>query len=100
MVNAKALIEGLADEKVRWSESNEIYKEQIHKLAGDVVVAAGFLSYAGPFNHEFRSMVQSSMKKELITRSIPFSSVGGNMINDDLKRYFIKYSSFTEYEFN
>lgn len=42
-------------------------------LIGDVVMLTGFLSYAGPFNQEFRTKLLSNWKKELSDRKVPFS---------------------------
>ena len=45
----------------------------MHRLVGDVLLASGFLSYSGPFNQEFRSILLDNWKKEMKLRKIPFS---------------------------
>lgn len=45
------------------------------RLVGDVLLATGFLSYSGPFNQEFRNLLQESWKKEMRKAKIPFSEV-------------------------
>ncbi|KAL3320549.1 Dynein heavy chain 8, axonemal [Cichlidogyrus casuarinus] len=73
MSNASALINGLSGEKTRWTEASLTFKQQINLLVGDVVLATAFLSYNGPFNQEFRSLLSSQWRKELVQRNIPFS---------------------------
>ena len=70
-----ALIDGLAGERVRWTEASKTFESQINRLVGDVLLACGFLSYSGPFNQDFRSLIMKGWKKELITNKIPFSDV-------------------------
>ena len=43
------------------------------RLIGDVVMLTGFLSYAGPFNQEFRTKLLSNWKKELADRKVRYS---------------------------
>ncbi|XP_068603948.1 LOW QUALITY PROTEIN: dynein axonemal heavy chain 5 [Brachionichthys hirsutus] len=73
MSNATALIDGLGGEKVRWTDSSAGFQTQIKHLVGDVLLSAGFLSYAGPFNQEYRSLLLQQWKKEMEDKGIPFS---------------------------
>ena len=43
------LINGLSDEKVRWQETVENLENMLDNISGDVLVAAGFVAYLGPF---------------------------------------------------
>ena len=70
-----ALIDGLSGEKIRWTEASKTFESQIMRLVGDVLLACGFLSYTGPFNQDFRTLIMKGWKKELITNKIPFSDV-------------------------
>ncbi|KAM8731517.1 dynein axonemal heavy chain 5 [Acanthopagrus schlegelii] len=74
MANATALIDGLGGEKVRWTDSSAGFQTQIKHLVGDVLLSAGFLSYAGPFNQEYRSLLLQQWKREMEEKVIPFSS--------------------------
>lgn len=71
---AAALIEGLADEKIRWTDQLSQFKAETDRLVGDVIFLTGFLSYTGPFNQEFRSKFQSDWMAELNRKKIPVST--------------------------
>jgi dynein heavy chain len=45
---------GLAGERIRWETSMRSYEDSVSALPGDTLLAAAFLSYAGPFPSEFR----------------------------------------------
>ncbi|XP_068593236.1 dynein axonemal heavy chain 5 [Cebidichthys violaceus] len=73
MSNATALIDGLGGEKVRWTDSSAAFQTQIKHLVGDVLLCSGFLSYAGPFNQEYRRLLLELWKKEMEDKLLPFS---------------------------
>lgn len=45
---------GLAGERIRWEASISGYESFLAALPGDALLAAAFLSYAGPFPSEYR----------------------------------------------
>lgn len=45
---------GLAGERTRWESSIGGYEKFLASLPGDTLLAAAFMSYAGPFPSEFR----------------------------------------------
>jgi dynein heavy chain len=55
---AEKLTGGLKDEKVRWTEDIKKLSAQLDLLAGDSLVSAGMVSYAGPFTSKFRNELE------------------------------------------
>ncbi|TGZ66460.1 hypothetical protein CRM22_005313 [Opisthorchis felineus] len=51
---ASKLVSGLAGEKLRWENTVADLSARIDLLPGDCLLAAGFLSYMGPFLSEYR----------------------------------------------
>ncbi|CAB3256562.1 unnamed protein product [Arctia plantaginis] len=70
---ATALINGLSGERIRWTEQSALFKSEIERLVGDILLLCGFLSYSGPFNQEFRSLLISNWLSDLLKRKIPVS---------------------------
>lgn len=54
MVRATKMIEGLAGEKERWTNTVADLTEAREFITGNSLVAAGMISYAGPFISQFR----------------------------------------------
>ncbi|CAF0752391.1 unnamed protein product [Didymodactylos carnosus] len=73
MHNASALIDGLSGERVRWTEASRNFEAQINRLIGDVLLATGFLSYTGPFNQEFRTILIKQWRTDMVKRKVPFT---------------------------
>ncbi|KAL0245903.1 hypothetical protein GEMRC1_007120 [Eukaryota sp. GEM-RC1] len=71
---AKKLIDGLGSERVRWAEKMKELEDSREKLVGDCLLVSAFLSYSGPFNYDFRSILMDLWIKDLTELGIPFSS--------------------------
>jgi dynein heavy chain len=72
MDQATKLIESLADNKIRWTESSKEFQSQKIRLIGDVAKAAAFVSYVGPFNAEYRDVLSTNyFEADLNARAIP-----------------------------
>jgi len=70
---ADKLTTGLADEQVRWKQSVELLAVQIERLVGDVLLAAGLVSYAGPFTGPYRDQLLASWLEACKESSVPAS---------------------------
>merc|ERR1719487_1031383 len=71
---AGQLVDGLAGEKVRWEISITNFDRQLGNLAGDVTIAAAFLSYAGPFGATYReNLVQNEWMGAVKEYELPYS---------------------------
>lgn len=57
--------------QVRWTEQSHAFKSETERLVGDVLLLTGFLSYSGPFNQEYRNLLQAIWFDNLLSRKIP-----------------------------
>jgi dynein heavy chain len=72
---ATRLVNGLADEKIRWAKAVESFDVQEIQLAGNVLLASAFVSYVGAFNMNLRNLlVQERWLPAVIERSIPMTN--------------------------
>ena len=71
---ATRLVNGLADENVRWTESVKSFDQQEAQFVGDVLVAAAFVSYIGAFNAKYRNaLVNDLWIPDMMERKIPMT---------------------------
>jgi dynein heavy chain len=69
---AERLVNGLKDEGVRWAENVEGLEDEKEKLVGNMMVAAPFIAYIGPFNSEFRTFLwENTWIPDLRGKGIP-----------------------------
>merc|ERR1719450_1628558 len=74
MTQASQLINGLAGERKRWTEDSNNFADEKMRLVGDCAVACAFVSYAGPFNQQFRSLlINKKFKADCEEKKVPVS---------------------------
>ncbi|RWS31185.1 Dynein heavy chain: cytoplasmic-like protein [Leptotrombidium deliense] len=66
------LLKSLSSEKERWEQSSETFKHQMLTIAGDVLLAAAFLAYAGYFDQLYRQNLFNSWCSHLHAAGILF----------------------------
>lgn len=54
---ARTLITSLSDEKERWGQGANKIGEDKRRLIGNCSISTAFISYCGPFNAEFRTLL-------------------------------------------
>lgn len=74
LTRAEQLVSGLSGERGRWENSIKLYEQSILYLPGDCLLAAGFLSYVGPFNSVYRQeLVAKTWLAQIKNLEIPFT---------------------------
>lgn len=71
---AERLVNGLADERVRWAENVVTFKEEKTTMVGNALVAAAFVSYIGPFLYTFRDRLwKEEWLPDMFEKKIPYT---------------------------
>ena len=71
---ANRLVDGLADEKIRWEGNVGTFKHEKLDMIGNALVSAAFVSYIGPFNSVFRKDLWANQwLVDLKERQIPIT---------------------------
>jgi dynein heavy chain len=73
LVRAEKMIGGLEGEKVRWTDTVKNLGEKISLLIGDCLIAAGMISYAGPFTASYRSELEDEWRNALKRLRLKFT---------------------------
>ncbi|CAD7963334.1 unnamed protein product [Amoebophrya sp. A120] len=73
LVRANKLIGGLGGEKARWGENVEQLTASYELLPGDSMVAAGAISYSGPFTARYRAELENTWRSCLEENEMKFS---------------------------
>jgi len=61
---AEKLLDGLGTESVRWVAASIVLEKNLKFIVGNILLAAGFIAYVGPFTSEFRGdLVQHWLAK-------------------------------------
>lgn len=66
---AEQLVGGLVTEEKRWASEAERLSDGLKNLVGNIMLAAGCISYIGPFTSDYRA--------DLITVSLCLSTAPG-----------------------
>lgn len=67
------LVSSLADEKANWIVRLAGFEEAYDNLMGDCILAAAFMSYAGPFPSDYRNTLNSNWLEKIREEKIHFS---------------------------
>jgi dynein heavy chain len=71
---ANRLVNGLADENVRWSNNVVSFKEEVITMIGDALIASAFVSYIGPFSFRFRKNLWAEIwMSDIAEKKIPIT---------------------------
>jgi len=71
---ANRLVNGLADENVRWSNNIVSFNKEVVSMIGDSLIASEFVSYIGPFSFRFRKKLWSEIwTADINDRKIPIT---------------------------
>ncbi|XP_069792874.1 dynein axonemal heavy chain 1 isoform X2 [Narcine bancroftii] len=71
LIRADKLLTGLSDEKIRWQETVQNLDHMIKNVAGDVLIAGGYVAYLGPFTGEYRVAMNNEWLKKLLALGVP-----------------------------
>ena len=71
---ATTLLSSLDQEKSRWESGSETFQEQLNTLLGDVLLAGGFVSYIGFFDHRARVLLLQTWRSFLFNINVEYKS--------------------------
>jgi dynein heavy chain len=63
---AQKLVAGLSDEQQRWGQEIKIMEKNGENTVANCIIAAGMISYAGPFTSIYRQQLEASWNASLV----------------------------------
>jgi len=69
-----ALLKSLGNERERWEESSDMFKNQMSTIIGDVLLSTAFMAYAGYYDQHMRQSLFNSWSTHLNQARIQFKS--------------------------
>lgn len=88
---ADKLVRGLSGEYTRWQSSIGEYNAALVKVVGDALIAAAFLSYAGPFETSYRISLLKQWATSVYTQRLPVTE------NFDFAKFLSKPTDVREW---
>jgi dynein heavy chain len=70
---AKKLVDGLANESKRWEESIVQLSKDKENMVGNIVLAAGYVSYVGCFTFKYRKDLLNNWMKFLTEKKLKYA---------------------------
>lgn len=67
---AGKIIEGLAGEKQRWTETVQELGKEYELLVGNSLIAAGMVAYGGAFTSKFRANLEEQWNKTIVSLGV------------------------------
>jgi dynein heavy chain len=67
---AERLVDGLASSRIIWTKRVETFKNDLGTLAGDVLLASTFISYAGYFSRTYRMNLVNKWKSTIAATKV------------------------------
>ena len=68
------MVVGLADESKRWAATVKILEVDLVNLIGNILLAAGYISYVGTFTAKYRASLLQTWMTACHAHHIPFSN--------------------------
>lgn len=72
MTRSVALLDSLSQEKERWDEGSEGFKQQMSTILSDCLVSAAFLAYAGYYDQHMRESLFTSWLSHLHSAKLKY----------------------------
>ncbi|CAG9840890.1 unnamed protein product, partial [Diabrotica balteata] len=73
MNRAMRLINGLAEEKIRWMQTIEDIDANVVNVTGDILICSGCVAYLTPFTDSYRRSLFASWMEKITYYNIPFT---------------------------